>query len=70
MYVQGKPVCIALAQHGGQKPPLSLGVLDHVMGMESLETALMGLLTVINVLLADGDGFQELLQWVKTHKKR
>ena len=70
MSLQGKPVCIALAQHGSQKPPLSLGVLDHVMGMESLQTALKGLLTVINVSLEDRDGFQELLQWVKTHNSR
>lgn len=69
MSVQGTPVCIALTQHGGQKSPLSLGVLDHVLGMHSLQTALQGLLTVINVSLEDGDGLQQLLQWVKTHSR-
>lgn len=40
------------------------------MGMDSLQTALKGLLTVINVLLEDGGGLHELLQWVRTHKRR
>lgn len=70
MSLQGATVCIALTQHGSHKSPLSLGVLEHVLGMESLQTALKGLLTVINVSLEDGDGLQELLQWVKTHKRR
>ena len=67
--LQGKPVCIAFAQQGGQKPALSLGILDHVMGMDTLHSALHDLLTVLHVSLEDRAGLHELLQWVKTHSR-
>ncbi|KAL3152454.1 hypothetical protein ABBQ32_001498 [Trebouxia sp. C0010 RCD-2024] len=66
--------CACYAVTTCHRPPSLIStsgrVLEHVLGMESLQTALKGLLTVINVSLEDGDGLQELLQWVKTHKRR
>ena len=67
--LQGKPVCIAFAQQAQQEPSISPGMLDHVVGMNSLQSALQGLLTVVHVSLKDSGGLCELLQWVKIHSQ-
>lgn len=67
--LQGKPVCIAFAQQAGQEPSISPGMLDHVVGIDSLQIALHGLLTVVHVSLKDSGGLDDLLQWVKTHSQ-
>lgn len=45
---------------------MSPGMLDHVVGIDSLHHVLHGLLTVVNVTLTDSGGLYDLLQWVKT----
>ena len=65
--VQGKPVCVALSQHSRKQPFLSSGILDHVLGIESLESAGLGLLTVVNISLDTGAGLQKIMQWLNAN---
>ena len=64
--LQGKPVCIAFSQQAGQEPFISPGIMDHIIGIDSLHNVPHGLLTVLQVSLKDSGGLYDLLQWVKT----
>lgn len=50
-------------------PSINPGVVNHVIGLDNLHTALHGLLTVVHVSLDGSEGLHEILQWVKTHSQ-